>query len=125
MVRHADFAALRIHGVRLRSSTLRARFVPRDGTAVPTLRLAFAIGRSFGPAVQRNRARRRLRHALVVAADRLEDANRGMPEGDLLLSCSPRVLDLAYSSLVNECAVLLAEAALRQSTNARPCPDVR
>lgn len=66
VTRHSEFAALRSRGQRTRSRGLRMSFVPsvRDGEPVAqTHQVAFAISRKFGNAVERNRARRRLRAA--------------------------------------------------------------
>jgi ribonuclease P protein component len=72
----AEFTALRERGVRSRNRSVRVTYL----TGAAEVRIAFAIGRSVGTAVARNRLRRRLRAALVdltpppgtylVAADR-------------------------------------------------------
>ena len=118
VVSHADFIALRARGARLRTPNLRARFIPGATSGDNFLRVAFAISRSFGNAVQRNRARRRLRHALAEALEQFGAPARRPLAGDLLVSCSPRVLDLPYQSLVGECGVLLANAASKLPSDA-------
>ncbi len=118
VVSHADFLALRARGARLRTPNLRARFVPGPTPQDSVPRVAFAVGRSFGNAVQRNRARRRLRHALAEALERFEAPARRPLVGDLLVSCSPRVLDLPYQSLIGECSLLLASAASKLPSDA-------
>ena len=74
------FDALRRHGSRSRAGALRITF-HADGS--PTPRLAFAIGRKVGPAVARNRARRRLR---VIFAEIAADEPTLVPPGDYLVA---------------------------------------
>ena len=122
VVSRADFLALRSDGVRLRTTNLRARFRPGQVTDDSTLRLAFAVGRSFGPAVKRNRVRRRLKHALHEASGSsgaVTLAGQQRLVGDLLVSCSPRVLNLAYDALIVECRILLAAAARHRPADVR------
>lgn len=54
--------------------------------------VGFALGRSFGPAVARNRLRRRLR---VLLADRSER----LPAGVFVFGASPRARDLTSAEL--------------------------
>lgn len=61
----------------------------------PGLRVAYAIPRTVGPAVVRNRIRRRLR-AIVVDLDRRP---QGVPIGDYLVRVSPGAADLSYDEL--------------------------
>jgi ribonuclease P protein component len=68
-----DFARFRTDALRCRAGLLWCSFRP-DDEAVPP-RVAYAIGRAVGPAVVRNRVRRRLR-ALVA-----QEARRGLPPG--------------------------------------------
>ena len=74
------FDALRRHGTRSRAGALRITF-HADGS--PTPRLAFAIGRKVGPAVARNRARRRLR---VIFAEIAHTEPTLVPPGDYLVA---------------------------------------
>ena len=62
--------------------------IHRPDTTAP--RVAFAVGRKVGPAVTRNRVRRRLR-ALWRAAD--------VPDGDYLIVASPTAADLSHAGL--------------------------
>ena len=55
----AVFAAIRAEGQHVRSSDLRLRFLPGDGSTQP--KVAYAISKKVGNAVVRNRVRRRLR----------------------------------------------------------------
>lgn len=62
------FARLTAHGRRTRSGVLWCTFLlDPAGTATPP-RVAFSIGRALGPAVVRNRVRRRLRAMLRQAS---------------------------------------------------------
>jgi ribonuclease P protein component len=70
----ATFVALRQRGVRTRQGPLGITYLPprsaTDATTPP--RVAFAIGRKVGHAVERNRLRRRLRAVLTaIAPDQL------------------------------------------------------
>lgn len=72
----------------------------------PNPTLAFAIGKKFGTAVERNRARRRLRAAFhEVAADRI------LPAGAYQVSCSRAVLDSEYARLTASLERCLAQLA--------------
>lgn len=84
----ARFAALRQTRHRARSGPLRVSWVP--GPHEAPARVAYAIGRRVGPAVVRNRLRRRLRE--VVAA--LDPA-----PGDYLVACDPDAASLPFSDL--------------------------
>jgi ribonuclease P protein component len=101
---------------------VRARYLA-DGS--PGVRLAFAIGRSFGNAVARNRARRRIRAAFDgVVADMTHAAL--VPEGMYLISCSRSVLDITFSELVDSVEQLASrvEAHLGRSPHGDVTPPV-
>ena len=57
--------------------------------------LSFAFPRSFGNAVERNRAKRRLRCAFI-------DADGDAREGSMLMSANRNVLDMSYGRLVDD-----------------------
>ncbi|HYF45015.1 MAG TPA: ribonuclease P protein component [Acidimicrobiales bacterium] len=81
-----DFAALSRHGRRVREGPLTVVHLPRPEPA----RVSFAVGRRAGPAVVRNRLRRRLRAAwreLVPAT------------GDYLIVAAPGAADLGFDEL--------------------------
>ena len=61
----------------------------------PGSRVAYAIPRTVGPAVVRNRIRRRLR-AIVVDLDRRP---QGVPIGDYLVRVSPGAAESSYDEL--------------------------
>jgi ribonuclease P protein component len=78
----AAFAALRT-GRRGHAGPVRVTWVPGDGTEPPAV--AFAVGRRVGPAVARNRVRRRLRAVVAQLAPELAPgtylvAFRGAPD---------------------------------------------
>ena len=77
------------------------RYVP-DPHAVPP-RLAFSIGRTVGPAVARNRLRRRLRAAVQSLA-----GDRRLVNGWLLLGARPTALERTFDQLTAEVAGMLA-----------------
>ena len=62
--RRRTFAGFRRDGRRVRHGSVRLNHLPLD---TPDPQVAFALGRSFGNAVERNRGRRRLRAAFIDA----------------------------------------------------------
>jgi ribonuclease P protein component len=69
--------------------------------------VAFAIGRAFGPAVTRNRLRRRLRaicRTLTVSGD--------LPPGLLLIGATPAANELTYDQLKMELGDMVRQATL-------------
>ena len=72
-----------------------------DSNVTPP-QVAFAIGRPVGPAVQRNRVRRRLRAILSDAA---------VPPGLFLFGVTPRIVELSFDELLQ-----LVHQLLRQIT---------
>jgi ribonuclease P protein component len=94
------FERLRREGRRVGTEHLWCRFLP-DPTAAPP-RVGFAIGRTVGPAVVRNRVRRRLR-ALLAAMS----ANGELPPGWLLIGVQPSARELTYDALGAELRRLL------------------
>jgi ribonuclease P protein component len=61
---------------------------------LPATGVAFALGRPLGPAVRRNRLRRRLREALRAA-----DAAGRLPRGLYLVGARPGATDLSSDAL--------------------------
>jgi ribonuclease P protein component len=92
----ATFAALRREGVRRRARTLTVTRLD-DGAEPP--RVAYAIGRNVGPAVTRNRLRRRLR-AIV--------ASTPLAPGTYLVSAGSGACTLADQDLRADLARALA-----------------
>jgi len=95
-----EFETLSRHGRRASTSTLWCRYVD-DATAVPP-RVAFAVGRSVGSAVTRNRLRRRLRHVLADAARR-----SSLGHGLLLVGARPAAVERSFDELRHEVHELL------------------
>ena len=91
-----SFERLRVEGRRVRSGVLWCTYVVDPKLSPP--RVAFAIGRANGPAVTRNRLRRRLRAALSSCA---------LPPGLYLLGAQPVATERSYSELVFDVRRLL------------------
>jgi ribonuclease P protein component len=98
------FQALARSGRTVRTETLWCTYL--DDPAASPLRVAFAIGRAVGPAVDRNRLRRRLRHAVRCAA-----SERELRCGWLLIGARPAASEHTFASLRHEVNRLLARAA--------------
>ena len=81
-----SFAALSRHGRRVREGPLTVVHLPTDAEA----RVAYAVGRKVGPAVVRNRLRRRLRAAWRELSP---------PDGDHLVIAAPDAASLSFSEL--------------------------
>ena len=65
-------------------------------------RVAYAVGRSVGNAVERNRIRRRLRAVVRAHADRL------VPDTAYLVSARPRATTMSYEELSKAVSRLLS-----------------
>ena len=78
--------------------------------------MAFAIGKHFGNAVERNRGRRRLKEAFATAwrAGSTERAER--LRGAFLLSGSRGLLDDPFDRLVTDVAACLDQLAAARET---------
>jgi ribonuclease P protein component len=103
----ATFAELRRSGRRSRSGPVSVTWLPGDAGAPP--RLACSIGRQVGPAVTRNRLRRRIR---AIVADAAPD----LRPGTYLVGVGPAATDLTHGDL--RAAVLHAIAALPDASAA-------
>jgi ribonuclease P protein component len=82
------FVRLRRHGVRLRNDPLWCSYVHDPAVTPP--QVAFAIGRAVGPAVTRNRVRRRLKAILSHAE---------VPSGLFLVGATVQVNELTFDQL--------------------------
>lgn len=71
---------------------------PTGADPATTYQVAFAITRKFGTAVERNRARRRLKAAFFALA---ETGERKPPFGLYLLLPSRKVLSLSHQDLLD------------------------
>lgn len=95
---------------RVRRGPLSLAVLPGPGAAGdddPPPRVAYAIGKRVGPAVVRNRVRRRLRACV--------SSNRGMfrPGAAYLFGASPAAAGASYSELEGAVSQLLRETAPR------------
>jgi len=88
---------------RRRAGPVSLRFIT-DGSDDPP-RVAFALGRRFGTAVERNRARRRLRAAIAV------DAALLLPGGAYLFAADRAVMTIPYATLREAVTTLLLGVA--------------
>jgi ribonuclease P protein component len=95
----ASFAALRRDGVRRRVGALTIVRLPVEAGGSPVPAVAFAIGRSIGPAVVRNRVRRRIKAIL---------AELGPAPGTYLVSAGRGALTLSDQDLRAQVAEALA-----------------
>lgn len=110
----ATFRELQTHGIRGRHGSIWITFLPdpppgdreatdADGDRSPILdrgplppRLAFAIGRRVGHAVERNRLRRRLR---AIFADLARQDPGPLQPGAYLVGCQPGADGLTFEEL--------------------------
>jgi ribonuclease P protein component len=101
-----SFAALRSHGTRARHHGLSVTWAapPAAGPATPA-RAGFAVARSAGGAVVRNRIRRRLRAALRQLA-----AEGRLPAGDYLVGAGADVARRPWAALVEDLGQAVATA---------------
>ena len=79
-----DFNNLRVNGKTVKRGFLSVVFSPSDNFS-DGIRVAFAVGRSVGGAVVRNRIKRRLREAF----SRMLLKNKSIPNGDYLIRVFP------------------------------------
>jgi ribonuclease P protein component len=96
------FAALAASTYRARRGAVSVRYVPPGEDRPEDVCVAFAIGRTVGSAVVRNRVRRRLRSAL---------AELEVPVGTWLVSVSPEAAALDYEHLSRDVAEAVAAIA--------------
>jgi ribonuclease P protein component len=100
----ATFDALRRDGRRARRGPMTVVYLPGGND----VRVAYAIGRKVGPAVVRNRVRRRLREAF-----RELDRTDGLGRGAYLVTVRPEAAGCTYRELLNDlgraCAALRGE----------------
>jgi ribonuclease P protein component len=107
--RPQDFAALAGSGT-LRSHRLLAARVLR--TDLEVTRFGLATGRRLGPAVVRNRVRRRLREALRVMSPAFQ------PGWDVLLIARPGIVEAGYGTVVGTLRLLLERSGVLEGSEA-------
>lgn len=97
------FARLSAEGRRARAGVLWCTFIlDPPGTNTPP-RVAFALGRALGPAVVRNRVRRRLRDGLRHAS-----SASTLPPGWYLFGATPAAASRSFVELTFDLNQLLA-----------------
>jgi len=98
-----EFERLSRDGRRARTETLWCRYLDEPQAEPP--RIAFAIGRTVGPAVVRNRLRRRLR---ALAADHARGGETPLlAHGSLLIGARPSAAERSFEELGVELTALL------------------
>jgi ribonuclease P protein component len=95
----ATFEALRVQGRRVRRGPVSLTWLPDVADAPP--RVAYTVTRRFGPAVSRNRMRRRLRAVVHELAP-------GIPPGSYLIGVAPAASQLSHAELVSTLSDALA-----------------
>ncbi len=96
----ATFASFRCSPRRVRRGPVAVTFVPEDGGE--PVRVAYAVGRRVGGAVQRNRLRRRLRAVVSELGDQLH-------AGAYLVSAGPEAKFVSFGELREEVARAIAD----------------
>ena len=103
----STFSKFQECGRKVSSGPVSVVYVPIESTRP---QLAFAVNRKFGNAVDRNRARRRLRNAFDQAISSYED----LFAGAFMLFGSRKVLSRDFQQLVEDlesCCAQLSEAS--------------
>ncbi|MCU1369098.1 MAG: ribonuclease protein component [Ilumatobacteraceae bacterium] len=100
--------ALRTQGIRVRRGPLALTFLDEEGSGT---RVAYAITKRVGGAVERNRLRRRLR---ALFAELAAAAPGTVPDGVLLVSAGPEACDRNPEELRNDVKRLLAALDTRR-----------
>ena len=89
-----DFNNLRVNGKTVKRGFLSVVFSPSESFS-GGIRVAFAVGRSVGGAVVRNRIKRRLREAFA----KMITENKLVPNGDYLIRVFPGVNNKSFTFL--------------------------
>jgi ribonuclease P protein component len=121
----ATFEALRRSGYRARRGATTVVYLPARSPGEPAasrargesrgdVRFAYAVGRRVGPAVVRNRLRRRLR----AAVRDLDRATGELPSGAYLVSLRPEAAAMSYAELRHDLSRAITRATERASTPA-------
>ena len=114
--KRADFLRA-ARGVRKTANgvTLEACPTPKDAAIAGRLRIGFTASRKVGDAVQRNRAKRRLRAAAAAVLPLL-----GRERTDYVLVARPTTLKRPFDGLLEDLATALLEAHLKMKAGDRP-----
>jgi ribonuclease P protein component len=105
------YHALAQHGRRVRRGAVTLAFLA-DQTETPP-RVGFAVGRRVGPAVTRNRVRRRLRAIMQELAGQAE---AGLASGAYLVGAGPAAATQSYRELKGQVAECLAALESRDGS---------
>ena len=89
-----DFNDLRLNGKTIKRGFLSVIFKPADNFS-GGIRVAFAVGRSVGGAVVRNRIKRRLREAF----SKMITKNKSVRKGDYLIRVFPAAKNKSFTCL--------------------------
>ena len=100
------FARVRREGTHVRSGLLSCTMVLDPSLTAP--QVGYALSRSFGSAVERNRLRRQLRELVKIRADR-------MPSGIYVFGGSPKAKTLTFSELGQHLDRLLKKLSAAES----------
>jgi len=106
----STFAELGRRGRRIRQGPIVLSWVPGPVGHPP--RVAFAVSRSVGNAVTRNRVRRRLRALMVEMAT-------DVPSGAYLFRASPAAAHLSFDEMRSIVSTAIAAIATLSDTGAR------
>ncbi|HXP19660.1 MAG TPA: ribonuclease P protein component [Streptosporangiaceae bacterium] len=107
MRRRLEFKAAVRDGSRVGRALLVGHLLVRQGTGEPA-RVGFVVSRAVGPAVVRNRVRRRLRHLVLGYL-------HSLPGGSLLvLRANPRAATASQADLAAELDLILGALLRRQ-----------
>lgn len=107
----AAFGRLTRDGSRVRAGALWCTYVLDPSVSPP--QVAFAIGRIVGPAVTRNKVRRRLRSLL-------QQHHQGLPAGLYLVGARPAVAALSFDELMSDLDRMLRKLALTPPPTSPP-----
>lgn len=101
---------------------VRLTYLDQAATDIPmesTPQVAFALGRRFGTAVERNRARRRLRDAFTQSwVDHVKTTTSTLRlDGAFLLSGHHGLLSVPFTQLVDDVSACLSRLAQKREQN--------
>ncbi len=109
------FARIGREGTRIRRSALWCSWCPDPDST--TTSVAFAVTRAYGPAVTRNRLRRRLR-AILRILDRIEP----LPPVMILIGARPSAIELTFDQLKRELSAMIQQIRSQTALELEPKP---